>query len=118
MSGMKNLDYAFLLEVYGCMLTDRQRELMEFYYWEDMSLGETAEYLGITRQAVRDGIKRGEQTLILYEQKLMLAEKIAKCREIFDTIIESTSENRFSAASTENIKNIHEAALRGRELVS
>ncbi len=118
MSGMKNLDYAFLLEVYGCMLTDRQRELMEFYYWEDMSLGETAEYLGITRQAVRDGIKRGEQTLILYEEKLMLAEKIVECRKIFDDIIESSLEKKFGEAMAENIKNIHEAALRGRELVS
>ncbi len=118
MPGMKNLDFAFLLEMYGCMLTDRQRELMEFYYWEDMSLGEAAEYLGITRQAVRDGIKRGEQTLSLYEQKLAMAEKISRCREIFDTITEISDENSIGEFPFENIKKIYELAKSGRELIS
>ncbi len=34
---MKNLDYAFLLDIYGNILTDKQRSVMELYYWEDLS---------------------------------------------------------------------------------
>ena len=49
----KNLDFVILLDIYGNMLTDRQRDVMELYYWEDLSLGEIAESNNITRQAVR-----------------------------------------------------------------
>ncbi|MGN1086074.1 MAG: hypothetical protein ACI4Q5_03475, partial [Porcipelethomonas sp.] len=40
---MKNLDYALLLEIYGRMLTEKQRGVMELYYWEDLSLGEISQ---------------------------------------------------------------------------
>ena len=49
---MKNLDYAFMLDIYGNILTDKQRSVMELYYWEELSLGEISECEGITRQAV------------------------------------------------------------------
>lgn len=78
---MKNLDYALLLEIYGRMLTEKQRSVMELYYWEDLSLGEISQDEGITRQAVRDSIKRSEQLLEDFESRLMLAEKITKCRK-------------------------------------
>jgi hypothetical protein len=77
----KNLDFGLLLEIYGGMLTEKQRGLMENYYWEDLSLGEISQNRGITRQAVRDSVKRSEQLLEQYEAQLHLAEKIAKCRE-------------------------------------
>ena len=78
---MKNLDYAFLLFIYGNILTDKQRSVIELYYWEDLSLGEISECEGITRQAVRDSVKRSEQIFEDFESKLGFAEKIAKCRE-------------------------------------
>lgn len=83
---MKNLDYALLFEIYGKMLTDKQQSVMELYYWEDLSLGEIAQGEGITRQAVRDSIKRSEQLLEEFEKKLMLAEKIRSCRRNCNTI--------------------------------
>ena len=67
---MKNLDYAFLLDIYGNILTDKQRSVMELYYWEDLSLGEISECEGITRQAVRDSVKRSEQIFEDFESKL------------------------------------------------
>lgn len=107
---MKNLDYALLLEVYGAVLTERQHELMEFYYWEDMSLGEISENLGITRQAVRDGIKRSEQTLIHLEQKLGFAEKINKTKDVFSDISKL-------ALDIDN-KNIYKLSEKGKEMFS
>lgn len=114
MSGMKNLDFALLLDVYESMLTDRQCELMKFYYWEDMSLGEIAEYLGITRQAVRDGIKRGEQTLMHLEAKLKLAEKISRCQKIFRDIASCA----LKSDSEENMNMIYTLAAEGWEILS
>ncbi len=86
---MKNLDYALLLEVYGKLLTEKQRGVMELYYWEDLSLGEISQDEGITRQAVRDCIKRSEQILEEFELKLELAEKILKSREKCNSICQN-----------------------------
>ncbi|MGN0613052.1 MAG: sigma factor-like helix-turn-helix DNA-binding protein [Porcipelethomonas sp.] len=113
LSKMKNLDFALLLDIYGSMLTDRQRELMELYYWEDMSLGEISEGVGITRQAVRDGIKRGEQMLENLDSNLGFAGKAVKCREYFNAIA------GYAAGKAESgdrvMKEIYDLAVNGRE---
>lgn len=72
----KNLKYSALLSVYGALLTDKQFDTMEYYYDEDLSLGEIAENTGISRQGVRDFIKRSEEILDFYEEKLGLCEKL------------------------------------------
>ncbi len=71
----KNLEFADLLIVYGGMLTDKQKDVLELYYDEDLSLGEIAENLDISRQGVRDSIKRGEETLLQLEEQLGLMKK-------------------------------------------
>jgi predicted DNA-binding protein YlxM (UPF0122 family) len=110
----KNLDFVLLLDVYGKMLTDKQKDVMELYYWEDLSLGEIAQCSKITRQAVRDSVKRSEQILGEFEEKLGLAEKIVKCREYFNTIA-VYAENMQNGSSNET-DNILSLALDGREL--
>ena len=54
----KNLEISMLLDFYGEMLTDKQREVVSLYYNEDLSLAEIASIAQITRQGVRDSIKR------------------------------------------------------------
>ena len=65
----------FLLDFYGNVLADRTRELLEMYYFDDMSLSEIADAVGITRQGVRGGIKKGEEELLFLEEKLALASR-------------------------------------------
>ena len=60
----KNLEIALLFDFYGDMLTDKQRDVVELYYDNDLSLSEIAENEGITRQGVRDSIKRAEAQLL------------------------------------------------------
>ena len=60
----KNLEISFLLDFYGEMLTQKQREVIEYYYNDDLSLAEIADNEGITRQGVRDSIKRAEAQLL------------------------------------------------------
>ena len=107
---MKNLNFAVLLEVYGSMLTEKQRSAAELYYWEDMSLGEIAEDMNVTRQAVRDGIKRSEQKLSELEENLGLAAKITDIKKIFGEIAELS-------VSPDNNKKIQELAQKGRDLL-
>lgn len=82
----KELKFVLLLDCYGDLLTDRQRQIMELYYCEDLSLAEIGGSLGITRQAVRCLIIRTEDILKNYESKLHFAERIIKMRECFSKI--------------------------------
>ena len=72
----KNLNIGFLLDFYGVLLSDRKRSVMDMYYNEDLSLAEVAEEIGISRQGVRDVIKKAEEDLLFYEERLGLAKKM------------------------------------------
>ncbi len=71
----KNLSMGYLLDFYGEVLTERKREVLDFYYNDDLSLAEIAAELGISRQGVRDIIKKTEDELVFLEEKLHLAKK-------------------------------------------
>lgn len=71
----KDLRISILLDFYGEILTGTQRETVDAYYNQDMSLSEIAGDRGISRQGVRDAIKRAEQLLIEMEEKLGLAKR-------------------------------------------
>ncbi len=88
----KELKFVMLLDCYGDLLTEHQRSIMELYYCEDLSLAEIGSPLGITRQAVRSLIKRTEEILLNYEEKLGFAERLGKMRECFGNI-EAAAEN-------------------------
>ncbi len=66
---------AFLLDFYGELLTDTQRNIANLYYNDDLSLSEVADLCGITRQGVRQHLVKVSQTLCDYESKLHLMEK-------------------------------------------
>ena len=86
MSFGKNLEISVLLDFYSALLNDKQRDFIDLYYNEDLSLAEIAERESITRQGVRDCIKRGEQILLDAENALGLAEKTRRLEEIADRL--------------------------------
>lgn len=61
-----------LFDVYGALLTQKQQQAISLTYNEDYSLGEIAAMQGISRQAVFDAIRRGEELLESYDEKLGL----------------------------------------------
>ena len=73
---MKDLSVGILNELYGNLLTDRQREFVRSYYDYDLSLGEIAEQHGMTRQAVADALRKGEHALRNCEEQLGLMTKL------------------------------------------
>lgn len=73
-------------DFYGCLLTEHQCEMIKLYYDCDISLFEIAEQFGVSRQAVRDTIKRAEQLLIGYEEKLGLSQKFAAMTDALEQI--------------------------------
>ena len=64
----KTFEMCMLFDFYGDILTDKQKELFDLYYNDDLSLAEISEHMGITRQGVRDGIMRAEHTLRATEE--------------------------------------------------
>ena len=66
---------SMLTELYGKILTEKQFEFIDDYYNNDLSLSEIAENNNITRQAVRDILKKGEKKLFEYEEKLMFMKR-------------------------------------------
>ena len=66
----KDLSVTILLDVYGQLLTEKQRFAIDMYYNEDLSLAEIAEQIDISRQGVRDSIKKGEEHLWNFEEQL------------------------------------------------
>lgn len=61
-----------LLTFYGPLLSARQSEILKYYFYEDLSLSEIADNLGISRNAVFDAIKKAEDKLEYYENNLHL----------------------------------------------
>ena len=71
----KTVQISILLQIYGKLLTEKQYQMLDDYYNNDLSLSEIAENAQITRQAVRDNLKKGENKLFEYEEKLEFMKK-------------------------------------------
>ena len=98
----ENVHIALLYDFYGELLNDRQREVMELRLYDDLSLTEIAETVGITKQAVSDMIKKCETKLAGYENKLMLLEKFLSIRQKAEEIAGlSGDDGRIKTLATE-----------------
>ncbi len=89
----KDLNITILLDVYGQLLTEKQRFAIDMYYNEDLSLAEIAEEIDISRQGVRESIKQGEKHLLEYEEQLgvvrrfrSISAQLEKLNSLLDTI--------------------------------
>lgn len=78
----KNLEFSALLDVYGRFLSDKQRNLAEYYYNDDLSLSEIAENEGITRQGVSDNIHRAENKMKIWEEDAGFFESFQRLKEL------------------------------------
>ena len=99
----KNIEIGLLMDFYGELLTDRQKDIMDLYYNDNLSLSEIAEELEISKQGVQDNIKRSEKSLYEVEEKLGLlerfqthSEKINSAINILKEVKQTCEENRLS----------------------
>ncbi len=87
----KNVQISMLCEIYGKLLTENQLSILQNYYDKDLSLSEIAENENITRQAVRDIIKKGENKLFDLEEKLEIMKRMLKQEEQIAIILAEIS---------------------------
>jgi len=95
----KDMTIPLLMDLYGQVLSERKRELLDYYYNEDYSLAEIAEITGISRQGIRESVKKSEAELRTLDASLQLVErtqdlerKIAGIREKMRLVLEETLE--------------------------
>ena len=106
----KNVKISILCDLYGKLLTQKQFDFLNDYYNNDLSLSEIAENNQITRQAVRDIIKKGEKKLFEYEEKLLFMKRTLNQEKKIEhvlselTKIEKTSSDKKVAQILETVK--------------
>ena len=84
---MDNRNYLIILyDFYGELLNDKQREYFEDYYFNNLSLGEISENVGVSRNAIHKNIKGSEEKLYFYEEKLKLYQKSKIIYAIIDNV--------------------------------
>ena len=86
---MSAIDLILLYDYYGDLLTDRQKECFEMRYYQDLSLGEIGEELGISRQGVHENLSRAEALLRNMEAKTGCASRDQACRKAASSILEA-----------------------------
>ena len=86
----KNIKVSMLLEMYGKLLTDKQVDVIDLYYNQNLSLSEIAEELNITRQGVRKSLVDGEKKLLDIEEKLGFMAQKEKREKIINDIYQKT----------------------------
>ena len=101
---MDALEMALLLDYYGGMLTDKQRDCFDMRYNQDLSLGEIAESMGVSRQAVNDNLSRTEALLRRMEENIGCVKRYKLAREAVSeirnaaTVLDASSDPAVRAA--------------------
>lgn len=86
---MSAIEIVLLYDYYGDLLTERQKECFEMRYYQDFSLGEIGEELGISRQGVHDNLSRAEALLRDMEAKTGCVSRDQACRKAVSTILDA-----------------------------
>ena len=105
----KNLEINYLLDFYGEVLNDRRRTVLEMYYNDDYSLAEIAADIGISRQGVRDLIKKAEEELLYLEEKLGLFKKFRSIQKKADELLGSLEAADVSDEVREKVREFAES---------
>lgn len=106
----KKIEISILCQIYGKLLTEKQFNFIDDYYNNDLSLSEIADNYGITRQAARDNIKKGENKLFEYEEKLGIMKTTLKNEKTIEDIlmqinsIQTSYSDKKIAKILENVK--------------
>lgn len=99
---MKDLRFTYLLDFYSNILTEKQRQILDMYYQEDMSLSEISKETQMTRQGVHDNIKRAEKEILSMEEKLSLSDRFLKIQSSLDIIENKLKSNNLLDENTLN----------------
>ena len=112
------LQATLLFDFYGELLTEKQKTIFEMFHLSDLTLSEIGQELGISRQAVRDQLKRTENILLQYENKLCLVERfqqhknsVKEMKKLLEIFESKYKDDKEAVSHIEKIKNIADDIL-------
>ena len=88
---MDALEMTLLFDYYGGMLTEKQRDCFDMRYNQDLSLGEIADSLGVSRQAVNDNLNRTEALLRRMEENIGSVKRDMLIRRAVQEILDAAT---------------------------
>lgn len=100
------LHLTLLFDFYGELLTEKQKQVFSLHYQDDLSLSEIGEELSISRQAVRDLLKRTEKILLDYEQKLGLVARFQEQKKSVRQMLEMMQDLEVDGLSQKRLQQI------------
>ena len=104
----KHIEVSMLWQIYGKLLTEKQYNVLNDYYNNDLSLAEIAENYNISRQGVRDILVKGEVKLFEYEEKLAIMKKTKMQEEQIQIILSQLSEIKDNSSDKKVEKILNE----------
>ncbi|MBP3707369.1 MAG: putative DNA-binding protein [Clostridia bacterium] len=102
----EKIKMSILCGIYGNLLTEKQYQILDDYYNNDLSLSEIAENNEVTRQAVKDMINKGKNKLLEYEEKLLFMNKMLDQEKIVHEIIDELKASENKELSTSKFEKI------------
>lgn len=105
---------SLLLDFYGQLLTDKQRETCELYFNEDLSLTEIAEQCGISRQGVWDNVRRAVAALEEMEEKTGLVRRFSETQRALN-LLHAKAETLLSLPLDEDARGVAHELSTGLE---
>lgn len=115
---LKDMKVAYLIDFYQDLLDGHTLEVMKAYYNDDLSLSEIASGVGISRQGIRHLIKKGEEQLLFFEEKLGLSKRFEELKKASDTltaVCNALSERVGCDEEIAEIKKVIEVLLKGNQ---
>ena len=112
----KDMRISYLLDFYGDLLDGHIAEAMRSYYNDDLSLAEVAALIGISRQGIRHLIKKGEEQLNFFDEKLKLAERygvLADAADALKEIADKLSNNEDTITEAKQLTEIIDIIRKG-----
>lgn len=97
-----------LYDFYGELLSDKSKDIFESYVLDNLSLGEIAEEVGLSRQGVRDAVVRCSDKLKKFEESLRLLEKFDAVNDLLDDILDQTKDTDISQSVSETVLKIRD----------
>lgn len=111
----RKIELGILCDIYANLLTKKQYSILNNYFNDDLSLSEIAENNNITRQAVNDIVRKGENKLLDYEKKLEIMKKTVNQEKLIQNILGELNKIT-NASSDKKVEKILENVK--KELVS
>ena len=112
---MDALEMVLLLDYYGGMLTDKQRDCFDMRYNQDLSLGEIAETMGVSRQAVNDNLTRTEATLRRMEENIGCVKRDKLARRAVEEI--RTAATVLDTSSDPKVRSLAQRILTAVQMI-